>query len=63
MITLTEERFLKDVAKHKMEILHDAGVYRHMRFMRPGTICEHFEIVTYPGHLVYSGVRERFRSP
>jgi hypothetical protein len=51
----TEASFLKDVAMHEMHVLLDNGVYRHIRFKRPGTGCMHFDLITYPGHLVYSG--------
>lgn len=51
---LTEESFLKDVATHEMHVLMDSGVYRHLRFKRPGTGCMHFDLITYPGYLVYS---------
>lgn len=51
----SEASFLKDVATHEMHVLMDNGIYRHIRFKRPGTGCYHFDLVTYPGHLVYSG--------
>jgi hypothetical protein len=51
----TEESFLNDVSKHSMEILLDNGVYRHLRFTNNGSNVMRFDIVTYPGHLVYSG--------
>lgn len=51
----TEQSFLKDVAEHKMTVLRDDGVYRHIRFAKPGTGCMHFDLITYPGYLVYSG--------
>jgi len=50
----TEETFLSDVAKHSMTILHDDGVYRHLRFSS-GSFNQQFDIVTYPWHLVFSG--------
>ena len=50
----TEEAFLKDVAKHEMKVLHDDGVYRHLRFSS-GSFNQQFDIVTYPWHLVFSG--------
>lgn len=52
---LTEAEFLKSVAGHNLEILHDDGVYHHIRLKKPGTRCMSFELVTYPGFLVYSG--------
>lgn len=51
----TQDRFLKDVATHVMEPLHDDGVYRHIRFRRPGTMCMHFDLITWPGYLCYCG--------
>lgn len=48
-------QFERDVANHQMEVLLDNGVYRHLRFSKPGTFCGHFNIVTYPGTLVYTG--------
>jgi hypothetical protein len=51
----TEESFLKDVSQHQMTVVHDDGVHRHLRFGKPGTGCMHFDIVTYPQYLVYSG--------
>lgn len=50
----TEESFLKDVEKHEMKVLHDDGVYRHLRFSS-GSFNQQFDIVTYPWHLCYSG--------
>ena len=52
---LCEQSFLKDVSDHEMQILHEDGVYRHVRFKRPDTGCMHFDLITYPGYLVYSG--------
>lgn len=53
--TCTEEKFLKDIAAHEMTILHEDGIYRHVRFKDPSTTCMHFDLITYPGFLVYSG--------
>lgn len=51
----TEAEFLQDVAEHEMIVLRDDGVYRHIRFKRLGTGCMHFDLVTWPGYLAYSG--------
>ena len=51
----TEAVFLKDVATHQMAIIRDDGVYRHVRFGRPGSYCMRFDLVTWPGYLAYSG--------
>ncbi len=50
-----QERFLKDIANHEMQILVDEDTYRHLRFRKPGTICMGFDIVTWPGYLAISG--------
>lgn len=51
-----EAQFLQDVAKHKMTVLRDdGGNGRHVRFARPGTGCMHFDLITWPGHLCYTG--------
>lgn len=52
---ITEEKFLSQIAKHEMTVIRDDGVHRHLHFAKPGTGVEHFDIITYPMHLVYSG--------
>ena len=54
-MTCTEQSFLKDIAEHQMIVLRDDGLYRHIRFKKPGTGCMHFDLVTWPGYLAYSG--------
>lgn len=49
------KRFAKDVADHRMTVLHDDGLYRHLRFTRPGTGLYWFEITTWPGSLAIRG--------
>ena len=53
--SVTEESFLRDVREHRMTVLHDSGVYRHVRFAKPGTSTMQFDIVTWPGYLSVSG--------
>jgi hypothetical protein len=52
---LNEESFLKDVAEHQMIVIRDDGVNRHIRFKQPGTGCMHFDLITWPGQLCYTG--------
>lgn len=52
---IEEQRFLNDVAKHEMIIIRDDGVNRHIRFKRSGTSCMHFDLITWPGYLCYTG--------
>ena len=51
----SEQRFLKDVAQHQMTILREDGVHRHIRYSAPGTMCMHFDLITWPGCLCYTG--------
>lgn len=54
-MTVTSDTFLNDVRAHQLHVLKDDGVYRHLRFKRPDSSAMHFELVTWPGHLSYSG--------
>ena len=47
--------FLRDVAEHVIEVIRDDGVYRHVRFKKPGTSDYYFDLLTWPGHLCYTG--------
>jgi len=55
MSECNETIFLRDVAEHVMEVLRDDGVNRHIRFRKPGTMCMHFDLITWPGYLCYTG--------
>ena len=50
----SQEQFLKDVAAHKMRVLRDDGLYRHLRFSS-GSFNQQFDVLTWPGHLCYTG--------
>jgi hypothetical protein len=52
---VTEQEFLRDVEAHKMTVIKDDGVHRHIRFKDPETICMHFDLITWPGYLCYTG--------
>lgn len=54
-MTINESRFLRDIEKHEMRIVRDDGVYRHLVFRAPDTGNQRFELITWPGHLCYSG--------
>lgn len=49
------ERVAKDLAEHEMAVLHDDGLYRHIRFKKPGTRSYYFDLVTWPGILAHNG--------
>lgn len=50
-----EARFLRDVERHEMTIIRDDRLDRHLRFKTPGTSCYYFDLITWPGHLCYTG--------
>ena len=50
----TVETFLKDVANHKLHVLHDDGVYRHL-LLTQGYFEMRFEVITWPNYLCISG--------
>lgn len=51
------ERFARDTAKHELTVLHDDGLYRHLRFSsNPRGYGEYwFDLVTWPGRLAMCG--------
>ena len=51
----TAKLFAVDTAKHELTVLHDSGLYRHLRCKAPGTNAYWFDITTWPGHLAISG--------
>lgn len=55
MSACTEERFLRDVAHHEMTVIRDDGVNRHIRFKKPDSSEIFFDLITWPGHLCYTG--------
>lgn len=46
-------RFASDTAKHTMTVLHDDGLYRHLRFRAPETGIGWFDLITVPGALIF----------
>ena len=54
------DRFPRDVEKHEMTVLHDDGLYRHVRFQKPGTVIMHFDLITWPGSLAIKGDMDGF---
>lgn len=47
--------FQKDTATHQLTVLHEDGLYRHLRMSAPGTRWGSWDIITWPGHLATSG--------
>jgi hypothetical protein len=52
----TEEQFLKDVAGHRLTVLHHDGLYRHLQFNAARNSWNMwFHLVTWPGVLTITG--------
>lgn len=47
--------FIQDTARHQLTVLHDQGLYRHLRWAVPGSGINAVEITTIPGALFVSG--------
>lgn len=54
-MTCTRAEFEKRTSEHQLEVLRDDGLYRHLRFRKPGTGIDGFDFVTWPGFLAYCG--------
>lgn len=47
--------FTRDVADHKVSVMHDDGIYRHLRLADPKNSMHWYEIITTPGQLTIRG--------
>jgi hypothetical protein len=59
------ERFALETEHHKLTILHDEGLYRHLRFMcepdgKPKRSAYWFDLITVPGALIFQGDGDSF---
>lgn len=54
------ERFQRETADHTMTVLHDDGLYRHLRFRQPRNEIGWFDLITVPGALIFQGDGETF---
>lgn len=59
-MTTPEQMLEVSTRNHQMTVLRDDGLYRHIRFAKPGTGIWRFDLVTWPGHLVITGDLEDF---
>ena len=48
-------RFERDTAEHELTVLHDDGLYRHLRVAQPGNSEYWYDLVTWPGCLAVRG--------
>lgn len=49
------DRFRHDVTGHQLTVIHDDGLYRHLRLSNPDRSSYWYEIITFPGSLVIRG--------
>ncbi|KDN86770.1 hypothetical protein [Kitasatospora cheerisanensis] len=57
----SKERFAADAKDHVLTVLHDDGLYRHLRARSPKTSDYYwFELITAPGTLIFRGDGESF---
>jgi len=52
---IVKTHFDKDTSSHVMTVFRDDGVNRHIRFSRPDSGIFHFDLITWPGCLCYTG--------
>lgn len=50
-----DTRVLIDTAHHRLDVIRDDGVYRHLRMQQPGTSIYYYDIITWPGYLTVTG--------
>lgn len=48
-------KFNGDTENHQLSILHDDGLYRHLRFKAPDSGFYWFDLITWPGNLTITG--------
>ncbi len=52
---VAEKYFIESTVDRSMEIIHDDGLYRHLKYYKAGTRCMGVHITTWPGYLAISG--------
>lgn len=54
------QRFASNTTEHTMTVLHDDGLYRHLRFRGPKNEIYWFDLITVPGALIFQGDGDSF---
>ncbi len=49
------QQLLANTADHQLKIMHEDGLYRHLRFQKPGTGMWYWDLITWPGSLAIRG--------
>lgn len=53
-------RFARETAGHEMTVLHDDGLYRHLRFAPEGSSLYWWDLITWPYNLIVNGSHGSF---
>jgi hypothetical protein len=53
--TWTSADGTQSIRAHEMTVLHDDGLYRHLRFRSPDSGFYWFDLITWPGNLTING--------
>ncbi|GHH58103.1 hypothetical protein [Streptomyces candidus] len=53
-------RFARDTADHRMTVLHDDGLYRHLRFAPLDNSLYWWDLLTWPYNLIVNGSHDSF---
>ncbi|MCJ1709265.1 hypothetical protein [Microbacterium sp. VKM Ac-2923] len=48
-------QFDAETTEHRMTVVLDEGLHRHLHFARPGTGMWSWSVITWPGHLAIAG--------
>jgi hypothetical protein len=54
------KRFARETAEHQMTVLHNDGLYRHLKFRNPKNSMYWFDLITVPGALIFQGDGDSF---
>lgn len=49
------QQFEGATREHQLTVIHEDGLYRHLRCQKPGTWIYGFDVVTWPGYLAICG--------
>jgi hypothetical protein len=52
--------FIREIKNNQLTVLHDDGLYRHLRLQRPDSSLFWFDLITWPGALTITGDLDTF---
>jgi hypothetical protein len=54
-MTNIAKRFNRETIHHQLTVLHDDGLYKHLRFSQPDRSAMWFDLITWPSNLIVRG--------